>query len=38
MKCREEEKGGLRDSVVVIGLEEEYRDVEVYYICRSCRL
>lgn len=33
-------EGGLRDSVVVIRLEEECRDVyvEVYYICRSCGL
>lgn len=36
-EVQREREGGLRDSVVVIRLEEEYRDLEVYYICRSCR-
>ncbi len=39
MKCGEEDGGeGLRDCVVVTRLEEECRDVEVHYICRSCWL
>lgn len=40
MKCREEGVGwgAGGDFVVATRLKEEYQDVEVYYICRSCRL